>query len=77
VCFDTRHIVVRPERVLDAFEMRHLPARVAREGETVRFVTPLVHLPEWPLGTLSTDNTEGIASVALPVVRTISDPPIL
>jgi hypothetical protein len=49
----------------------------AREGETVRFVTPLVHLPEWPFGSLSTDTTEGTPSVALPVVRTTSGPQIL
>ena len=46
----------------------------AREGETVNFVTPLVHLPEWPFGTLSTDSGEGRASVALPVVHTTSGP---
>ena len=48
----------------------------AREGETVTVVTPLVHLPEWPFGTLSTDGGEGRASVALPVVRSASGAPI-
>ena len=46
----------------------------AREGETVTFVTPLVHLAEWPFGTLSTDSGEGRASVSLPVVHTASSP---
>jgi hypothetical protein len=49
----------------------------AREGETVKFVTPLVHLTEWPFGFLSTDSTEGTASVALPLVNVTSGPPIL
>jgi hypothetical protein len=49
----------------------------ALEGETVTFVTPLVHLPEWHLGTLSTDSTEGTSSVALPLVNTTSGPAIL
>ena len=42
----------------------------AREGETVTFVTPLVHLTEWPFGFLSTDTTEGTPSVTLPLVQT-------
>jgi hypothetical protein len=41
-----------------------------REDETVKFVTPLVHLT-------STDRTEGTPSVALPLVRTTSGPTIL
>ena len=48
----------------------------AREGETVRFVTPLVHLPKWPFGFLSTDTTEGKPSVTLPVIKTTPSPPI-
>jgi hypothetical protein len=42
----------------------------AREGETVKRVTPLVHLPRWPLGVLSTDPSEGAASVFLPLANT-------
>jgi hypothetical protein len=49
----------------------------ARESETVKLVTPLVHLTEWPFGFLSTDSTEGTASVALPLVNATSGPPIL
>lgn len=49
----------------------------AREGETVKFVTPLVHLTEWPFGFMSTDSSEGVASVALPLVKTTSGPLIL
>ena len=49
----------------------------ALEGETVRFVTPLVHLPKWPFGFLSTDTTEGKPSVRLPVIKTTPTPPML
>lgn len=49
----------------------------AHEGETVKRVTPLVHLPEWPFGVLSTDPNEGIASVFLPLVNKTSGPIIL
>jgi hypothetical protein len=40
----------------------------AREGQTVRFVTPLVHLPQWTLGPLSQEETEGTPSQPLPLV---------
>ncbi|HET7060927.1 MAG TPA: hypothetical protein VFI43_01980, partial [Nitrosospira sp.] len=36
-------------------------------GPAAGFVVPLVHLPEWPLGTLSTDPEEGQGSVVLPL----------
>jgi hypothetical protein len=49
----------------------------ARESETVRFVTPLVHITKWPFGFLSTDTNEGRPSVALPLVKTTQGPPIL
>jgi len=47
-----------------------------REGETVRFVTPLVHLPKWPFGFMSQDTGEGRPSVHLPVVKAVSGPPL-
>lgn len=60
-----------------------LPASVflfgldGREGETVRIVTPLVHMTEWPFGFLSTDPEEGRPQVELPLVRSTQDPVIL
>jgi hypothetical protein len=48
-----------------------------REDEPVTFVTPLVHLTEWPFGFMSTDSSEGVASVVLPLVETIPGPVIL
>jgi len=38
-----------------------------RRGETVNFVTPLVHLPEWPFGVMSLDQGEGTPAVTLPL----------
>jgi len=43
--------------------------------DKVEFVVPLVHLPEWPLGTLSGDSKEGKKSVPLPLVDTPLVPP--
>jgi hypothetical protein len=40
-------------------------------GQPPEFVVPLVHLPTWPLGTLSTDAGEGARSVTLPLVDNI------
>lgn len=40
-------------------------------GQPPEFVVPLVHLPAWPLGTLSTDAEEGEGSVILPLVNNI------
>jgi hypothetical protein len=42
----------------------------AAEGDTVRFVTPLVHLTRWPFRFLSKDTTEGQPKVFLPLVNT-------
>jgi len=43
--------------------------------DKVEFVVPLVHLPEWPLGTLSGDSNEGKEKVPLPLVDTPLVPP--
>ncbi len=40
-------------------------------GQPPEFVVPLVHLPTWPLGTLSTDAGEGARSVTLPLLDNI------
>jgi hypothetical protein len=42
---------------------------------TVEFVIPMVHLPEWPFGVLSGDSDEGKESVNLPLVATPDLPP--
>ena len=42
---------------------------------TVEFVIPMVHLPEWPFGVLSGDSEEGKESVNLPLVATPDIPP--
>jgi hypothetical protein len=47
-------------------------------GNSVNSVIPLVHLPEWNLGPLSTDRNEGRRSVVLPLVPLIPIvPPIV
>ncbi|SDZ88046.1 hypothetical protein [Nitrosospira multiformis] len=40
-------------------------------GQPPEFVVPLVHLPKWPLGALSTDTGEGQESVVLPLLDNI------
>ena len=40
-------------------------------GQPPEFTVPLVHLPTWPLGTLSTDTREGQESVVLPLLNNI------
>jgi hypothetical protein len=40
-------------------------------GQPPEFAVPLVHLPAWPLGTLSTDQEEGQGSVTLPLLDNV------
>ena len=40
-------------------------------GQPPEFAVPLVHLPAWPLGTLSTDEEEGKGSVTLPLLNNV------
>jgi hypothetical protein len=40
-------------------------------GQPPEFVVPLVHLPDWSLGTLSTDSGEGVGSVILPLLDNV------
>ena len=40
-------------------------------GQPPEFAVPLVHLPAWPLGTLSTDEEEGQGSVTLPLLDNV------
>jgi hypothetical protein len=41
------------------------------------FVVPLVHLPVWPFGPMSTDSEEGEKFVKLPLVPGLSGPPTI
>ena len=48
------------------FGVRGRPASV---GERPAFLIPLVHIPRWRLGGLSTDSNDGTPAISLPVAR--------